>query len=179
MKKQEICVILDNIRSRENVGSIFRTADAVGVKKIYLCGITPTPLSNYELRIANSKNNPQSEISNRVIDKISKTALGAETFVPWEYHEQTWRLLRKLKVKSLKFKVVGLEKTKNSENIFKFKIPKNKKIALVMGNEIKGLSSKILKYCDDVVHIPMRGKKESLNVSVAVGIAVYTLLSSE
>ena len=102
MKKQEICVILDNIRSRENVGSIFRTADAVGVKKIYLCGITPTPLSNYELRIANSKNNPQSEISNRVIDKISKTALGAETFVPWEYHEQTWRLLRKLKVKSLK-----------------------------------------------------------------------------
>ena len=82
-------------------------------------------------------------------------------------------------VKSEKFKVVGLEKTKNSENIFKFKIPKNKKIALVMGNEIKGLSSKILKYCDDVVHIPMRGKKESLNVSVAVGIAVYTLLSSE
>lgn len=177
--KKEILIVLDNIRSRENVGSIFRTADAAGVGKIYLCGITPKPqLEHCGLRIADSKNNTQSEIRNRVIDKISKTALGAEKWVPWEYRAKTWRVLRELKVKSEKFKVIGLEQTKNSKNIFKYKFSKNKKFALVVGNEIKGLSPKILKYCDEVVHIPMYGKKESLNVAVAAGVALYAILSA-
>ena len=92
--RKEIYLILDNIRSRENVGSIFRTADAVGVLKIYLCGITPTP--------------PH--------EKISKTALGAETYVSWEYCKEIWRLLKKLKAQKLKLK--ALEQTKDSVDIF-------------------------------------------------------------
>jgi len=152
MSQKEIIVVLDNIRSRENVGSIFRTADGAGVGKIYLCGITPTPPHG----------------------KISKTALGAEGYVSWEYRAKTWQVLRELKVKSLKFKVIGLEQTKDSQNIFKFK-PKFP-LVLILGNEVKGLSPQILKYCDKKISIPMYGKKESLNVSVAAGIAVYTIL---
>ena len=97
MKNKDIVVILDNIRSRENVGSIFRTADAAGVSKIYLCGITPTPsaekqslLSEYDrIKIAT--------------DKIAKTALGAEKWVPWEYYKQTWQLMEKLKKMAIKY----------------------------------------------------------------------------
>lgn len=150
--KKELILILDNIRSRENVGSIFRTADAAGVLKIYLCGMTPVP--------------PH--------DKISKTALGAENWVPWEYRRNTWQTITELKKRG--FKIYALEQTKNSRNIFKFKpqFP----LALVVGNEVKGISPKILKYCDKKISIPMYGKKESLNVSVAAGIAIYTLLNS-
>jgi len=184
--KKEIYLVLDNIRSRENVGSIFRTADAAGVSKIYLCGITPTPsVGNSKLETLNSKQtqNPKFQIQNS--DKIAKTALGAEMWVPWEYRAKTWQVLRELKVESEKFKVIGLEKTKNSKNIFRssrgltsvgLRLNLNKKIALVVGNEVRGLSSKILKYCDEVVHIPMYGKKESLNVAVAAGVASYQLL---
>lgn len=150
MEKQEFYLVLDNIRSRENVGSIFRIADAVGINKIYLCGITPIPPHQ----------------------KISKTALGAENWVSWEYRSQTWRLLGDLKTKK-KIKIIGLEKTKKSINIFDFK--QKFPLALVLGNEVKGLSSKILKYCDEVIYIPMFGKKESLNVAVALGIAAYQL----
>lgn len=134
------------------MGSIFRTADAVGVSKIYLCGITPTP--------------PH--------EKISKTALGAEKWIPWEYHKQTWRLLEKLKKEN--FYIIALERTLESINIFKFKKPKNRSIVLVVGNEVKGLSPKILKYAEKKVAIPMYGRKESLNVAVAFGVAVYALV---
>lgn len=152
MKNREIFLVLDNIRSRENVGSIFRTADAVGVSKIYLCGLTPMP--------------PH--------EKISKTALGAETFVPWEYYNQTWKCLLKLRNQNLKIKIIGLEQTKDSQDIFQYK-PKSP-MALVVGNEVKGISPKILKYCDKKVSIPMYGKKESLNVSVAAGVALFQLI---
>ena len=147
---KNLVVVLDNIRSRENVGSIFRTADAVGVSTIYLCGITPTP--------------PH--------EKISKTALGAETLVPWEYHKQTWRLIKKLKERG--YQIAALEKTKSAENIFNFK-PKFP-LALVLGNEVEGLSFQTLKYCDKTIAIPMYGQKESLNVAVAFGVAAYTIL---
>ena len=152
MQTQEIVVILDNIRSRENVGSIFRTADAAGVTKIFLCGITPTP--------------PH--------EKISKTALGAEMYVSWEYHKQVWRLLEKLKKEDIN--IVALEQTKESIDLFKFK-PKFP-LVLVLGNEVKGLSPQILKYCDKKISIPMYGRKESLNVSVAAGIAIYSILNT-
>lgn len=150
MKNKKIYLILDNIRSRENVGSIFRTADAVGVSKIYLCGITPVP--------------PH--------EKISKTALGAEVYVPWEYHKQSWRLLNKLKKDGVG--IIALELVKNNLNIFKFQ--PNFPLALVLGSEVKGLSLRILRYCDSIIYIPMLGKKESLNVSVAVGVALYQLI---
>jgi len=143
-------LILDNIRSRENVGSIFRTADAVGVKKIYLCGTSPTP--------------PH--------EKISKTALGAENYVPWEYRRNTWQVITDLK--KMGVNIVALEQTKDSQNIFKFK--SQFPLALVVGNEVKGISPRILKYCDKKISIPMYGKKESLNVSVATGIAVYQIV---
>lgn len=164
MKNKDIYLILDNIRSRENVGSIFRTADAVGVKKIFLCGITPQP-----------KNFQQQGISSKYYgeDKISKTALGAEKWIPWEYRRDTWRLIIELKKKGIN--ACALEQTKKSQNIFQHK-PKFP-LALILGNEVRGISSKILKHCDKIVNIPMHGKKESLNVSVAAGVALYSLIS--
>lgn len=150
MKRRELVVVLDNIRSRENVGSIFRTADAAGVNKLYLCGITPIP--------------PH--------DKISKTALGAEDIMPWEYHKQTWRLVEDLRRNG--YYIIALEKTKNSRNIFNLK-KKTSPLALIIGNEVRGLNRGLLKRADVVVAIPMHGRKESLNVAVAFGIAVYIM----
>lgn len=145
--KKEIYLIMHDIRSAWNVGSMFRTADAIGVKKIYLGGYTATP------------EHP----------KVQKTSLGAENYVSWEKQKQTWRVLKKLKSQGVQ--IVALEQAKNSEDIFKFK-PKFP-MALVVGNEVRGLQENILKYTDDIVEIPMFGKKESLNVAVAFGIAVY------
>ncbi len=150
MKKQEIYLILHNVRSAYNVGSIFRTADAAGINKMYVCGYSPTPDDK----------------------KVAKTALGAEKFVPWEYYKQTWRLLEKLKKDGMQ--IVALEQTKKSVDYKKFR-PRFP-LALVVGNEVRGLSKRILKYCDEIIEIPMHGKKESLNVSVAVGIAIFKLL---
>ncbi len=160
MSKIKIYVVLDNIRSRENVGSIFRTADAVGVSKIFLCGITPEPVRSFSV-------GGRPEYDN----KIHKTALGAEKWVPWAYYKQTWRLLEELKKE--KINIVGLENARGSINIFKFK-PKFP-LALIVGNEVKGLSPRILKYADKKVFIPMHGKKESLNAAVAFGIAAYAI----
>jgi 23S rRNA (guanosine2251-2'-O)-methyltransferase len=150
MPKQQVYLILDNIRSAYNVGSIFRTADAAGVGRIYLCGITPVP--------------PHT--------KIAKTALGAEKYLSWEYHRQTWRLLDKLKKEGIQ--IIALEQTSGAIDYGKFK-PKFP-VALIVGNELKGLSKKILSYADRVIEIPMYGSKESLNVSVACGIALYKII---
>jgi len=149
--KREIVVILDNIRSAYNVGSIFRTADASGVSKIYLCGITPCP--------------PQ--------HKISKVALGAENYVAWEKVPSTWRLLEKLHQRG--YFIIALEQGTKARNLFKIKNFKKEKIALILGPEVRGLSSAILRRADLQLEIPMRGKKESLNVAVAFGIAAYQL----
>ncbi len=151
----EIVVILNNIRSTYNVGSIFRTSDAIKIKKIYLVGITPDPNNN---------------------SKIKKVALGAENYVFWEKVKYLNPLLKRLKKE--KYFLIGLEQAKNSKNIFQvnlLKKIKTKKIALLLGAETKGLSSKILKKLDLILEIPMFGKKESLNVAVAYGIAVYQL----
>ncbi|MCX6796311.1 MAG: RNA methyltransferase [Candidatus Falkowbacteria bacterium] len=146
-----LVVILDNIRSTYNVGAIFRTADAAGVAKIYLCGITPSPP------------NP----------KINKVALGAEKFLPLEKIKNTWRLLKQLKDEG--YFLIALEQGKKAKNIFQIKKVRSKKLALILGPEVHGLSSKILKRADLQLEIPMYGKKESLNVAVAFGIAVYQI----
>jgi len=148
--KKEFYVICDNIRSLENIGSIFRTCDALGVSKIYLCGISGKPPHN----------------------KISKTALGAEETIPFEYYKQTGRLIDKLKKD--KINIVALEQAKNAIEYTKFKpqFP----LALIVGNEVKGVSTKILKKCDKIIFIPMHGSKESLNVSVSFGIAGYEII---
>ena len=169
MFKGQIFLILHNIRSAYNVGSIFRTADGAGVSKIYLCGISPTP-PTHEVVGA-----PTTSVG--ATNKILKTSLGAEKTVPWEYNKQTWRLLRKLKVKNEKLKIIALEQMPNSKNIFKFK-PRFP-LALIVGNEVRGLNKKILSYADKIVEIPMFGKKESLNVAVATGIALYKLGESK
>ncbi len=148
----EFYVICDNIRSLENVGSIFRTADALGVSKLFLCGITGRP--------------PE--------DKISKTALGAEKTIPWEYHKQTWRLIEKLQKE--KVFIVALEQDKKSIDYRKLKL--KFPLALVLGHEVKGVSKKVLAQANKIIHLPMKGKKESLNVSVAFGVAGYEIVKT-
>ena len=147
--KKSIYVIAHNIRSAYNVGSIFRTADAVGVEKIILGGYSPSP--------------PHSG--------ISKTALGAEKWMPFEKSVQTWRKVNQLKKKG--FQIVALEQSTKSIDYREFK-PKFP-LALILGNEVRGLSTQILNRCDAIIEIPMVGQKESLNVSVAFGIAIYQL----
>lgn len=139
-------LILPNIRSTHNVGAMFRCSDAFGVTKLFLTGYTPQP--------------PRKDI-----DKVS---LGAETWMPWEHCAKTVPLLKRLKKQGVR--IVGLEQTKLSKDIgvVSFATP----LALVMGNEVLGISRAILQHCDDVVHIPMYGQKESINVSVAAGIAL-------
>ena len=148
---KEFYVICDNIRSLENIGSIFRTSDALGVTKIFLCGISGKP--------------PHS--------KIEKTALGAEKTIPFEYHKQTGRLIDKLRKQGIK--VVALEQDKTAIEYRKFKpeFP----LALIIGNEVKGISKNNLKKCDRIIFLPMKGKKESLNVSVAFGVAGYNIIN--
>ena len=144
-------VICDSIRSLHNVGSVFRAADGAGIDKIYLCGITGKPDTEKHKR------------------QISKVALGAQKSVEWEYVKQSWRLVEKLKKEG--YKIISLEQTPQSINYTKFK-PKFP-LALIIGNEGKGVKKSILDRSDKVIEIPMRGVKESLNVSVAFGIVAY------
>lgn len=150
---KEFFVIVNNVRSLHNVGSIFRTADAFGVSKIYLTGYTGSPT------------NPVHK------NKIAKTALGAETWVNWEYVKSAVRLIKKLKKDGVR--IVALENNIKTTPIYKFK-PRFP-LALVLGEEVKGIAKPILNLCDAAIEIPMVGKKESLNVSVAFGIAAYKL----
>ncbi len=145
-------VVCDNIRSLENIGSIFRTADALGVNKIFLTGICGQP--------------PH--------PKIAKAALGAEKNISWHYQWSAWRIVERLKKE--KVFIVALEQTEKSlvYTQFKPKFP----LALVVGNEIKGVSPAVLKRADQIVHLPMFGQKESLNVAVSFGIAGYYLNQS-
>lgn len=145
----EFYVVCDNIRSLENIGSIFRTADALGVSKIFLCGISGKPPHH----------------------KISKTAIGAEEKIPFEYCRQTGRLIDNLK--KSKINIIVLEQAKSAVIYTKFK-PKFP-LALIVGNEVKGISKKILKKADKIIFLPMSGQKESLNVSVAFGVAGYEI----
>lgn len=142
-------LILPDIRSCHNVGAMFRTADACGVDRIYLVGYTPHP--------------PRKE--------IDKVALGAEQWVPWEAKKDPVRLIRSLKSKGVQ--IVVLEKTPASVPIAAINI--RRPVALIVGNEVDGVLPRIQAVADIVAHIPMRGKKESLNVSVAGGIAMYTV----
>jgi len=151
MKKSRFYLILPDIRSCHNVGAMFRTADAFGVDKIFLVGYTPHPPK------------PQ----------IDKVALGAEKWVEWEGCDDLKKLIKKLKKEN--FKIIGLERTKKSEKIEDLRLKINQSVALIVGNEVEGIKPSILKLCDRVVHIPMMGKKESLNVSIAGGIAMYLL----
>jgi 23S rRNA (guanosine2251-2'-O)-methyltransferase len=149
-------LILPDIRSAINVGAIFRTADAVGISKIYLTGYTPRPTDKF----------------GRIQKDIAKSALGAEGFVEWKYQKSLVSLISKLKKQG--FQIIALEQDKKSIDYRKIETPD--KIAIIMGHEVTGLSKKILDKCDVIAQIPMYGKKESLNVSVACGVALFRIL---
>lgn len=156
MKKQEKIVVLDNIRSVYNVGSIFRTSDALGINKIFLCGCTPTPKDRF----------------GRDRKDLAKVALGAEKNIEWEYRENTVSLLEELK-KQKKY-IIAIEQDKKSVDYKKIKI--KYPIVIVMGPEVEGMNREVLDECSVIAEIPMVGNKESLNVSVAFGIAGYGIL---
>lgn len=161
----EVIVIAHNIRSTHNVGALFRTADGFGISKIILSGYTPYPrLPQGDTRLPH--------ISEKLEKQIHKTALGAELLVPFEYQET-------LHIKSLReagYRIVGLEQSPRSTLLPSYERPE--KIALLLGEEVEGISAELLDECDDVIEIPMRGKKESFNVSVAAGIALYALTAA-
>jgi len=146
----QLIFILPSLPSLYNVRSIFRTADALGAKKIYLTGFTGTPKQS----------------------GVKKTALGAEKIVPWEYVKSTSDVIRRLRKSG--YEIAGLEKTDDSLDISEWN--PSRKTAILVGNEERGLSARILSLRDTVVHVPMFGMKESLNVSVAAGAAGYVLL---
>jgi 23S rRNA (guanosine2251-2'-O)-methyltransferase len=152
-----VYVVLDNIRSKQNVGSVFRTSDAIGVNKIYLCGTTPCPLDRF----------------GRVVGEIEKTALGAEKTIAWEYSKTTNSILKKLKKDG--YSIIAIEQSTNSIDYKKIKIKGN--TVFVLGNEVDGVAKSTLALCDTVAEIPMLGNKESLNVSVAFGVAVFRILN--
>ncbi len=157
----EIIIIAHNIRSTHNVGALFRTADGFGVSKIILSGYTPYP------RIPRDPRLPH--IADKLTAQIHKTALGAEKMVTFEYSQQPW--LDTLKADG--YRIVGLEQTNQSVPLHTYLAPE--KVALLIGEEVHGIKQPLLDQCDDIIEITMVGKKESFNVSVATGIALYAL----
>jgi tRNA G18 (ribose-2'-O)-methylase SpoU len=153
MTDRELYVIAHNIRSLHNIGSIFRTSDGAGVSKIFLTGYSGVP--------------PRKE--------ISKTALGADEFVDWEYHKDPLPLIKQLKADGVQ--IAALEKHGQSTSIHRF-IP-DERVCMIVGNEIEGVDESMLNLSDHVLHIPMYGKKQSLNVSVAFGIGIYSLTENQ
>lgn len=157
----EIIVIAHNIRSTHNVGSIFRTSEGFGVSKIILSGYTPYPALKKDSRLPH--------ISTKLTSQIHKSALGAETMVPFEYQQEPD--LKALQLAG--YRLVGLEQDARSSVLPNYQPPE--KIALLLGEEVHGIERSLLEQCDDIIEIPMVGKKESFNVSVAAGIALYQL----
>lgn len=149
--KTPIIVVLDNIRSLNNVGSVFRTSDAFLIEKIYLCGITATP--------------PHRE--------IHKTALGATESIDWEYKEDTLALVNELKAQGVL--VAAIEQVENSVMLDEFSLDATKKIAIVLGNEVKGVQQEVVSAADYCIEIPQKGTKHSLNISVSCGVVLWDL----
>lgn len=150
--RMELHILAHNIRSAENIGSILRTADSLGVAKVWIVGYSPTP----EHR------------------KVSKTALGAQESVPWEQEIDIVILMKRLRDQG--FRIVGLELDERSQDVSTYQAAE--KTALLLGNEVEGIPPSLRDRCDDLIQIQQKGKKESLNVSVATGIAAYHLLQS-
>ena len=151
--KTPLIIILDNIRSLNNIGSVFRTSDAFLIEKIYLCGITATP--------------PHKD--------IHKTALGSTDTVDWEYVENTIELVENLKDEGVK--VLAIEQAENATMLNEFKPEANSTYALVFGNEVKGVSQNVVSASDVVIEIPQYGTKHSLNISVSAGVVIWDLFS--
>jgi len=152
IEKTPITVVLDNIRSCNNIGSVFRTSDALLIEKVILCGITATP--------------PNKD--------IHKTALDAEKSVPWEYFEETENAVQRLKESG--YRVFAVEQVENSISLPDFTPEKDQKLALVFGNEVKGVQQSVIDVCDGAIEIPQYGTKHSFNISVSAGIVLWDLV---
>ncbi len=150
-RKHPIVLVLDNIRSQHNIGAAFRTGDAFRIEKVYLCGICGTP--------------PNAE--------IHKSALGAEDSVEWEYCKDAADAIYRLKEAG--YTIVGIEQVENSIPLNKFTVEKEKKYALIFGNEVKGVAQSLIDMCDFCIEIPQEGTKHSLNVSVSIGVVLWDL----
>ena len=150
-QKTPLIVVLDNIRSLNNIGAVFRTSDAFLIEKIYLCGICATP--------------PNKD--------IHKTALGATASVDWEYVEDTLALVKKLKAE--KVQILAIEQAENSTKLNAFLPKKDEKYAIVMGNEVKGVQQEVVNAADLCVEIPQLGTKHSLNIAVTTGVVIWDL----
>ena len=148
-QKTPIIIVLDNIRSLNNIGSVFRTSDAFLVKKIYLCGITATP--------------PHKD--------IRKTALGATDSVEWEHRENTLDLIKELKLKGCL--TYAIEQAENATMLNNFSVDSSKDQVFVFGNEVKGVSQEVVSNCDGIIEIPQFGTKHSLNISVSAGVVIW------
>jgi len=157
----DLVIVAHNIRSTHNVGSLLRTAEFLGVKKIYLTGYTPYPKIDNDPRLPH--------LANKISDQISKTSLGADSSLDIEVNPDISKCLEKLR--SSGYSIIALELTDKAKDLTKFVPPK--KIALIAGNERYGIEKDILSACDDHVEIPKKGHKESLNVVQAVAIAIY------
>jgi len=151
--ESSLSILLDNIRSAWNVGSIFRNSDGLGIRSLYLCGITPTPEN----------------------EAMRKTSLGAEKTVAWEYSPNALETAKKLK-KDEGYILIALEQDPRAVPVTQFAIPSSQHSILVIGNEVTGVDPELLDLCDHIIHIPMHGQKRSLNVEVAIAIAAYSLL---
>ncbi|MBQ0735124.1 RNA methyltransferase [Aquimarina celericrescens] len=152
-KKTPLIVILDNIRSLNNIGSVFRTADAFLIEKICLCGITAVP--------------PHKD--------IQKTALGATDTVAWEYHKDTLGLVKNLKEQHIK--ILSIEQAENAVMLNNFTPEAHQKYAIIFGNEVKGVQQEVVSESDTVIEIPQYGSKHSINISVSVGIVIWDLFN--
>ncbi len=152
-EKSPIILVLDNIRSLNNIGSVFRTADAFLIKKIYLCGITATP--------------PHKD--------IRKTALGATESVEWEYRKSTLEVIEELKHAHVR--TIAVEQAEQAIMLNEFEVNPKESLALVFGNEVKGVSQEVVSACEEVLEIPQYGTKHSLNIAVSVGVVVWDVWS--
>lgn len=159
----EIIVIAHNIRSTHNIGSIFRTSEGFGVSKIIISGYSPYPTVTGDSRLPH--------IRDKLTAQIHKTALGAETMVPFVYQDTP----DVTSLRAVGFRVVGLEQDTRAIQLPAYQAPD--KIALLLGEEVEGLTDDLRALCDDLIEIPMQGRKESFNVSVATGIALYGLVT--
>jgi 23S rRNA (guanosine2251-2'-O)-methyltransferase len=162
---QEVVLIVHNVRSTHNVGSLLRSADGFGVSHVYFTGYTPYPKKYNDERLPH--------IADKLQRQINKTALGADQNVPWSQSEEITRVIKNLKTKG--FIIAALEQTKTAKDLSSFK--PTGKIALIVGNEVDGVDAQTLGQADIHLQIPMRGKKESFNVAIAGSIALYEFSS--
>jgi len=159
---KELYLIIDNVRSSENIGSLLRTAEGLGIVEVLICGYSPYPRNPAnEIRLPH--------IANKIDVKIHKTALGAEKTQIWNYYSTTSQAIKHLK--KMGIHIVGLEQSKSAIRLNSYQPPS--KLGVVVGNEITGIDKSVIKLCDEIVEIPMIGQKESFNVSIAMAMTMF------